>query len=230
MSVLRTAAVAATSLVLAANAMAEDWTIKMTVDNQYSTYFGTSLATSAFVGSDVTWPTMETYNVTGRAPTDYLYVTTASDRAVAQGFLGSFTNTTTGNTILTGSAAWEVFRAGDYLQQIFGMAGSWPANVLPTVPQLDAAIAYATTNNLWTVSATAAGYTNPGAGPWGAFPAIPSSASWIWAPATGGGNPLVPGANHGEFIVFRIVGEAVPAPGAVGLLSLGGLMVARRRR
>lgn len=227
---LRTTFAAAAVLALSAAAMADDWTIRMTVDNQYSTYFGTSMSTTAFVGSDGNWPTMETYNITGRAPTDYLYVTTASDRSTAQGFLGSFHNTTTGNVLVTGTAPWQAFRAGDYLQQIFGMAGAWPANVLPTTSQLDAAIAYATTNNLWTASATAAGYTNPGAGPWGAFPAIPSSASWIWAPAVGGGNPLTPGADHGEFIVFRIVGEAVPTPGAVALLGLGGLIAGRRRR
>jgi hypothetical protein len=221
---------AAALMGLASWAVADDWTIKMTVDNQYSTYFGSSMATTAFVGSDSNWQTMETYNVTGRAPTDYLYVSTASDRAVAQGFLGSFENTTTGNTILTGDAAWQAFRAGDYLSQIFGMSGSWPANVLPTATELDAAIAYATTNNLWTAAVSAPGYTNPGAGPWFGFAGIPSSASWVWAPATGGGNPLAPGADHGEFIVFRIVGEAVPAPGAAVLLGLGGVLAARRRR
>lgn len=217
-------------IALSSIATADDWTIKMTVDNQYSTYFGTSMATSAFVGGDTNWPTVETYNVFGRAPTDYLYVATASDRSVAQGFLGSFHNITTGNTILTGSSAWQAFRAGDYLQQIFGNAGPWPANVLPTTAQLDAAIAYATVNNLWTAAVSVAGYNNPGLGPWGALPGIPSNASWVWAPDASGGNPLVPGANHGEFIVFRIVGEAVPTPGSVAVLGLGGLVLSRRRR
>lgn len=229
MNMLRTTFAAAAVLALSAAAMAEDWTIRMTVDNQYATYFGTSMATSAFVGSDTDWTSTETYNVTGRASTDYLYVTTASDRSAAQGLLGTFTNTTTGNTIMTGNPAWQAFRAGDYLQQIFGNPGPWPANVLPTPAQLDAAIAYATTNNLWTAAVTAPGYTN-GVGPWGARPGISSNASWIWAPAVGGGNPLTPGANHGEFIVFRIVGEAVPTPGAVALLGLGGLIAGRRRR
>jgi hypothetical protein len=232
MKILNGSAIAVAALALAGTAMADDWTIRMAVDNQYSTYFGTPMATSAFVGSG-SWPAAATYNVLGRAPTDYLYVATASDRAVAQGFMGSFTNTTTGNTILTGSSEWQAFRAGDYLQQIFGTPGAWPANVLPTAPQLDAAISYATTNNLWTAAVSWPGYDNSGVVPggfWGPVPGIAPSARWVWAPATGGGNPLTPGADHGEFIVFRIVGEAVPSPSAAALLGLGGLMVSRRRR
>lgn len=229
-SVRSAAVVVAASLAFSAAAMADNWVIRMTVDNQYSAYYGTSMATTGFVGSDNNWFTMETYNVTGRSPTDYWYVATASDHSVAQGFLGSFVNTTTGNTILTGDRAWEVFRAGDYLQPIFGMSGPWPTNVLPTQAQVDAAIAFATTNNLWTPAVSVPGYTNPGLGPWSAFPAIPSNAMWVWAPDAAGGNPLVPGADHGEFLVFRIVGAASPAPGSASLLALGGLLVSRRRR
>ena len=230
MSIARTCVMVAASLALAAPALADDWTIHMTVDNQYATYFGTSMATTAFVGSDVNWPTVETYNVTGRASTDYLYVATTSDRSAAQGFLGSFVNTTTGNTILTGDVQWQAFRAGDYLLQIFGTGGAWPANVLPTSSEVDAAIAFATTNNLWTAAVSSPGYNNGGAGPWGLMPSIPSSASWVWSPAAGGGNPLEPGADHGEFVVFRIVGEAVPTPGAAAMLGLGALVGLRRRR
>ncbi|MFT3685770.1 MAG: hypothetical protein QM783_12745 [Phycisphaerales bacterium] len=229
MSIARTCGLVVASLAFAAPALADDWTIHMTVDNQYATYFGTSMATSAFVGSDTDWPSVETYNVYGRASTDYLYVATSSDRSTAQGFLGSFLNTTTGNTIITGDVQWQAFRAGDYLQQIYGMGGSWPANVLPTTAELDAAIAYATVNNLWTAAVSAPGYTN-GVAPWGVMPNIPSSAEWVWSPAAGGGNPLVPGADHGEFVVFRIVGEAVPTPGAAAMIGLGAIAGLRRRR
>jgi hypothetical protein len=212
-------------------AFADDWQMKITVDNQYDIYFGTSMATNTHVGGDTVWGTMETYSVTGRAATDYLYVTTSSDRAVAQGFLGEFANTTTSTTILTGAQQFEVFRAGDWLMPIFGMSGAWPANVQPTATQTDAAIAFATTNNLWTPCATGGRINQTGqTSPWVVFPAISASAEWIWSPATGGGNPLVPGANHGEFLVFRIVGSAVPAPGAPALLGLAVLFGARRRR
>ncbi|MCC6285716.1 MAG: hypothetical protein IT439_10560 [Phycisphaerales bacterium] len=214
---------------LAASAHADDWLIRMTVDNQYDLYFGTSMMTTTTVGGDTYWPTMETYSVLGRAPTDYLYVTTASDRSVAQGFLGSFRNLTTSTTVLTGDVAWEVFRAGDYLMPIFGTPGPWPANLLPTVAQTDAAIAYATTNGLWTPAVSWPGYTNPGLGPWGAFPLIDPTAQWVWAPAAGGGNPLTPGADHGEFLIFRIVGIA-PAPGSVAVLGAMGLLASGRRR
>lgn len=214
---------------LTASAGADDWLIRMTVDNQYDLYFGNSMMTTTYVGGDTWWPTMETYTVLGRAPTDYLYVTTASDRSVAQGFLGSFRNLTTLTTVLTGDVAWEVFRAGDHLMPIFGMGGAWPANLLPTAAQTDAAIAYATVNGLWTPAVSAPGYTNPGLGPWGAFPLIDPSAQWVWAPSASGGNPLVPGANHGEFLIFRIVGVA-PSPGAAATLGFAALFAARRRR
>jgi hypothetical protein len=223
--------VAASALALPSLALADDWQMMITVDNQYDIWFGTSTATNTHVGGDTVWSTMETYSVTGRAPTDYLYVTTSSDRAVAQGFLGQFTNTTTGNTILTGDPQFEVFRAGDWLMPLFGMSGAWPANVQPTQAQTDAAIAYATLNNLWTPSATGGRINQTGfTSPWIVFPAIDPSAQWIWAPATGGGNPLVPGANHGEFLVFRISGSAVPAPGAVVIFAVAGLIAGRRRR
>ena len=92
--------------------MADDWTINMTVDNQYDVYFGDSLSTSLVVGGDTDWTTTETWNVTGAGASDFLYVSTASDHSVAQGFLGEFVNTTQNVTIETGSGAWEVFPAG----------------------------------------------------------------------------------------------------------------------
>lgn len=230
MNALQTGAAAIAALAFCGTVLAEDWTIRLTVDNQYAAYFGTSTATTGFIGTDGDWPTLETYNVTGRASTDYLYIAAVSDFATAQGLLASFTNQTTGNTVLTGSDQWQVFRAGDYLQQLFGTSGPWPINSLPNASQIDTAVAYATANNLWTGAATAAGFTNPGAGPWDGFPQIAGSASWIWAPSPDGSNPLEPGSNQGEFLVFRISGQAVPTPGAAAVIALGGLLATRRRR
>jgi MYXO-CTERM domain-containing protein len=229
---MRKAAFAAGMLVLAAQgAYADDWTINITVDNQYDIYFGTPTATSAYVGGDNNWFTPETYNVTGRASTDFIYVSTASDRAVAQGFLASFKNTTTNIELLTGGAQWEVFRAGDHLQAIFGMPnGSWGASVQPTQAQVDAAILYASVNSLWTNTAGNAQYNNGFASPWFQFPSISSAAEWVWSPRAGGGNPLQPGGDHGEFLVFRVKGGDVPTPGAAALAAMGGLLAARRRR
>ncbi|RMF83590.1 MAG: hypothetical protein D6744_04390, partial [Planctomycetota bacterium] len=131
-------------------AMADNWTIHMTVDNQYDVYFGGPTATSLVVGGDTDWTTTETYNVTGAGATDYLYVSTASDHAVAQGFLGEFHNTTQNVTIRTGSGVWEVFPAGKYLQAIdASWPAVWPPSVMPTQIEVDQAIAFATANNLW---------------------------------------------------------------------------------
>jgi len=78
------------------NTQADNWTMTITVDNQYDIYFGDSFLTvPTFVGGDVNWPTVETWSITGVSPTAFLYVATASDHGVAQGFLGAFTNLTT---------------------------------------------------------------------------------------------------------------------------------------
>ena len=221
------------ALVPAVPAMAVDnWTIRMTVDNQYSLYFGTNMATTAFVGADTNWTTTDTWNAVGMAPTDYAYVATASDRSVAQGFLGEFNNTTQNYQFLTGGSNWEVFSAAPYLMQLYGMGGAWPANTLPSQTQLDTAIAFATTNSLWTAPAEFLNWDNRLAGNitvWGNRAGISTAAEWVWhLPPGAGGNPFSPGANHGEFLVFRVQG--IPAPGAIAMLGLGGLMMLRRRR
>ena len=96
-----------------ATAQLEDWEITMTVDNFFDIYYGTATATApgGLIGSG-SWSTTYTFNVSGRAPTDYLYVATASDRRVAQGFLGDFENLTKNLKASTGHARWEVFPAG----------------------------------------------------------------------------------------------------------------------
>lgn len=219
-----------------APALADDWTMTITVDNQYDIYFGTNTTTNFFAGGDSTWSTVETYNAFGRAPTDYLYVTTASDYSVAQGFMGVFTNTTTGNTIKTGNAAWEVFPAGKFLQLIDPTwPAVWPINLQPTQSETDQAIAYAEANGLWQPTSFDPTWTNAShAGPWPTnLPGLPGDANWIWhdAGVSGGSYPApYGGANHDEFLIFRIAGAATPTPGAGAALSLAGLALLRRRR
>jgi len=222
-------------------AHADNWDAYLTVDNQFDVYFGTPMATNFAAGGGANWATSFHYTAAGRPPTDYLYVATSSDHAIAQGFIGTFTNTTTSTTIVTGSSVWQVFPAGKYLQQIFGTSGPWPSMVMPTQTQVDAAIAYATTNNLWVAPSTAPGYDNdpstpttPYSYPWGSLvlPNIPSSAQWIWYDSglSSPGAFAVPinGFNHDEFLVFRVPGVA-PEPVSAALLALGGLSVLRRR-
>ncbi len=223
---------------------ADDWDIYITVDNQYDVYFGTPTTTNFFAGGDTNWTTVDYYQALGRLPTDYLYVATASDYSTAQGFIGTFINTTTGNSINTGDLAWEVFPAGAYAATNPYSPGSWPSSLMPTQSEVDNAIAYATANNLWVAPTGATGYDNdpstsilPNTWEWGwYFSSIDISASWIWydsgndtAPPTYAPAPL-DGFNHDEFLVFRIAGAAVPEPTTLGLLLIGTLGLNRRKQ
>ncbi|MBL8746924.1 MAG: hypothetical protein JNK58_11275 [Phycisphaerae bacterium] len=207
-------------------ARADDWVINMTVDNQFDCYFGTPFSTNFLAGSGNNWSNTYTFNALGRLPTDYLYVATSSDQNVAQGMIGTFANTTTNMTTDTGDLVWEVFPAGQYLQQMGLGNGPWPPSLQPTQAQVDIAINYAETNGLW-VTPVAGGFN--GVAPWGTRPGISNNARWIWHSANGDPDPTSPGFNHDEFLVFRIAG-AVPAPGAVSLLSLAAVGLMRRSR
>jgi hypothetical protein len=231
MSQLLAVGVVGVSALSSSSALAEDWTMKMTVDNQFAVYFGTNMATNYSAGGGNNWGNTYTINATGRAATDYLYVATASDYSVSQGFIGQFTNTTRGTTVLTGAPDFQVFAAGQYLQQLFGMSGAWPVNIMPTQAQVDAAIAFATTNGLWTNTDGYANWDNRSTGnitTWGHRPGISDFAQWIWHNTPGYTNPFTPGADHDEFLVFRING--VPAPGVAGLLGAAAVFANRRRR
>ena len=241
---------AATALVVALLAIAttaglvqaDDWDIYITVDNQYDVYFGTPTTTNFLAGGDTTWTTVEYYQALGRLPTDYLYVATASDYSTAQGFLGTFTNTTTNATISTGDTIWEVFPAGAYSATNPYGPGLWPVSLMPTQGEVDTAIAYATANNLWVAPTVSPGYDNDNTTPiapytweWGwYFGSIQTSASWIWYDSgndpyagTFAPPPLI-GFNHDEFLVFRVAG-AVPEPATVILFIAGGLALCARR-
>jgi hypothetical protein len=229
-------------LMLAPAAMADNWQIYMTVDNQFDVYFGTPTTTNYYAGGGSSWPTEYSFTALGRLPTDYLYVATASDHNVAQGFIGNFTNTTTSASIATGNVVWEVFPAGAYAATNPYWPSPWPASLMPTQTEVDAAISYATANNLWVAPSTAPGYdndpstsTSPYSNPWGiVYPNIPASANWIWYDSgkdTTNINYPSPleGFNHDEFLVFRVAG-IVPEPTTVMMLSVGGLVLLRRPR
>lgn len=224
------AALAAT----AASAFALDtWQINMTVDNQYAAYVGTASSTvGSAVQVDSTWSTTESFNVSGMAASDYFYVATASDWGVAQGFLGEFRNVTQGYTFNTGSSYWEVLPAGAYLTSI---NSSWPStwgyNQMPTQSEVDQALAWAASNSwAWVTPAEWTNWDNRVSGNvtiWGHRSGIDPTAEWIWN-NTGTTNPFMPGANHDEFLIFRVKG--VPSPSAMALLGMAGAIGTRRRR
>ena len=226
-------------------AQADDWTMTITVDNQYDIYFGDAfLTTPTFVGGDTNWPTVESWSITGVSPTAFLYVATASDHSVAQGFIGSFTNITTSTTYLTSddtTSPWEVFPAGQYLAALNAIdssipATTWPISVQPTMSQVQTAVNYATSNNLWIDPTSAPTYDNSGTAlPWGGIGGIPAAAEWIWHDT---GNDVATiwtapfeGFNHDEFLVFRVPGVAVPEPASCLLAVLGcSYLVVQRKR
>lgn len=211
---------------MGASAWGDDWVIHATCDNQFAAYFGTATGTNFFAGDGNSWPTTYTYTATGRNPNDYIYVATASDQSTAQGFIADFTNTTTGRTTITGDSLWEVFPAGAFLAELGMGPGPWPASLMPTQTQVDTAIAYATSHNLW--RAPGLGGVN-GVGPWGFRPGISAEARWIWNNSNGSPDPTQGSVNHDEFLVFRVTGAA-PEPGAMALLGLAGAVMSRRRR
>lgn len=237
-----TAVVALSAVALPAKA--DNWQAYLTVDNQFDVYFGTPTATNFFAGGGTNWPTEYSFTALGRLPTDYLYVATASDHSVLQGFIGTFTNATTSQTISTGNAVWEVFPAGAYSATNPYWPNPWPASLMPTQTQVDTAIAYATANGLWVAPTTNAGYDNDPSTPiapysfqWGStYPNIQTSANWIWYDSgkdTGiytSPSPLH-GFNHDEFLVFRVAG-AVPEPGSAltATTLLSAVLLMRRRR
>lgn len=198
-------------------AQAEDWDIYLTVDNAFDIYFGTPTTTTHHAGSGNSWYTEYNYTATGRAATDYVYVSTASDQQVANAFIGEFRNLTTGAVVATGDVQWEVFPAGQYAAQL-GLPDPWPYDtsgndrvaIQPTQSQVDTAIAYAEANGLWVTPSYAPGYDNDPSTPIGAgnvypwtnvtpphLPNIRESAKWIWHDSGNnpGGGDIGPGAH-----------------------------------
>jgi hypothetical protein len=105
-------AVAALALgAMAGPSLAVPIKVTLTVDNSYALFTGSYSGATNFIGTDGSWPTAETYNFDLSADS-YIYVVTASDLSVAQGFLGQFTNMDTGYKFYSNDTAWQVMSTG----------------------------------------------------------------------------------------------------------------------
>lgn len=215
------ALLAATTLVaFAGTAHAGPVTATITADNHYALYT-TSGSGVAYIGGNETgtagspgtynWSKAETWNFNAG---EYIYIAAWSDNSVAQGLLAQLVMES--ETILSGDARWEVMSTGIDLNT--GASH-------PTSGDIESWVSLAESNNLW--EAPHVGGAN-GIQPWGVIAGITTDANWMWR-GIESGDPLSGGANHGEFLIFRIPG-VVPAPGPIALAGLGGLFMARRKR
>lgn len=220
----------ALGLLASGAAQADAIKVSMTVDNSYALYTGDLTSATTFVGSDPNWPTVETYNF-NLPSSAFLYVVTASDQAVAQGFLGQFENLTNNYKFYSQDPQWQVMATG------LGSTGApytgSAADLALLSQEIQDANGGGNASNGWTNFT--AGPAN-GSSPWGNMAGIDPAAKWVWY--AGGNcnsiNPTSPGCNAGEWLVFRIAVAATPVPEPATLVLAGlGLAAAaftRRRR
>jgi hypothetical protein len=212
--------------VFASTASASTIDAIITADNHYAFYTGNmSGSTVNFHGAGETgysgspgtynWSMAETYQVT--TSDDVIYVAAWSDDACAQGLLASFN--VDGHSLLSGDPVWQVFATYENLND-----GDPP----PTVANLSHYIGVANNTSGW--ETIAVGGLN-GDAPWGTVDGISPNAHWMWGQdKVGNPSPFDPGADHGEYLIFR---TTVPEPATMALLALSALSLmsgARRRR
>jgi hypothetical protein len=192
----------------------------ITVDNHYALYVGNASGSEVlFVGNNeigaggepgqYNWSQPESYLINTEFP--IIYVAAWSDDNVAQGVLAQLL--IEDEMLLSGDPAWQVFRT-----DLGGDDGDPP----PTTAEIAEQIALANAGLAW--EAVAVGGTN-GVSPWGTIAGIDLDAHWMWATACDGGS-FDPGADHGEYLIFRIT---VPEPTSIALLIFGLAAGLRKR-
>lgn len=210
---------------LQANAI--PFTVSITVDNSYALYTGTESEATTFVGANDNWGDTETYAF-DLPSSNFIYVVTQSDLAVAQGFLAQFNNLATQESFYSNDPQWQVTATGRYG---FAPYSDSEADFAELTEQL--ALANAGNNPSAGWVNTTAGDAN-GAGPWGPRPNIDAAARWSWYNSNNSDNPTLGGFDHQEYLVFRIsVGATeIPEPTTLLLMGIGllGLGAARKFR
>lgn len=148
---------------------------------------------------------------------NHVYIAVWSDDAVAQGLLADMASGDV--NISTGVAGWEVMMTDQNLGD---------GSPRPLAAEIQSWVTLADMNALW--QAPFVGGANIAAtGPWGKVPGISDEARWTWGNPDDKDNPLVGGASHEEFQIFRM--SNVPAPGGAVAIGLAGIvLIARRRR
>lgn len=202
----------------------------ITVDNSYALYYGTGTAATNHVGNDFDWPYSEVYHF-NLPSNNYLYLVTVSDLAVAQGFLGQFENLDTGYKFYSNDPQWQVTATGLRNQSLPNYGAPY-TNSLADITLLTNEIIKANLgplpghnpSNGWV--ATSSGPANViGAHPYGQRPnivpgqpiPIDAAARWVWYDSKENcgfdstpGDPITPGCNHDEWLIFRIRIGATP--------------------
>lgn len=222
----RTLASVALLAVFAGAAQAGDGTTvvaTVTADNHYALYNVQPGGTIGFVAQNeeglfgnpglYNWSLPETNTFVTQ---DVFYIAAWSDDSVAQGLLGQFLFGGN-NLLLTGDPRIQTFRTG---------ISRDTDDPRPSDASVTTQVNLANATNGWRTPSVYLPNLNTTL-PWGQIPGITDDAQWIWSDSPNGENVFFPGADYGEYVLFRIV---VPTPGAVALLGLGGLVSLRRKR
>lgn len=187
---------------------AQQVTINFTVDNIFSAYVGkrngvkqNKVPATEKHGSEIFTSTSVT---TSYKDGDWFYIIAWSDDSGCQGMIGEIEYN--GTKISTGSSGWEVFPTGKNINSL---------SQAPTKAQINQQIALANRNRGWLSLSTGPQNKNTNK-VCGAYPrpvnGISDEAKWVWYNSKETGSPFYPGADHGEYLIFRFPVKRVIDP------------------